>query len=57
MHDGTRRLVTKVLTRSREPGGLADGVDIEVETERRTALLDGPMTTVMDAHLDSIAKI
>ncbi len=72
MYDGTRRLVGKVLARSRELGGLADNVDLEVETERLTALLDGLMTngvlqpdrmtpdlmrTVLDAHLDSIAKI
>ncbi|GAB1509299.1 TetR family transcriptional regulator C-terminal domain-containing protein [Actinophytocola sp. KF-1] len=72
LYDGTRRLVGKVLARSRELGGLADEVDIEVETERLTALLDGLMTngviqpdrmtpdlmrTVLDAHLDSIAKI
>ena len=72
MYDGTRRLVGKVLTRSRELGGLADHVDIAVETERLTALIDGLMTngviqpdrmtpdlmrTVLDAHLDSIGKI
>ncbi|MBB4907552.1 TetR family transcriptional regulator C-terminal domain-containing protein [Actinophytocola algeriensis] len=72
MYDGTRTLVGKVLTRSRELGGLAEHVDIAVETERLTALIDGLMTngviqpdrmtpdlmrTVLNAHLDSIAKI
>jgi hypothetical protein len=72
MYDGTRKLVGKVLVRSREVGGLAEHVDVAVETERLTALLDGLMTngviqpdrmtpdlmrTVLDAHLDSIAKI
>lgn len=72
MYDGTRTLVGRVLTRTRDLGGLADHVDIPVETERLTALLDGLMTngviqpdrmtpdlmrTVLDAHLDSIAKI
>jgi AcrR family transcriptional regulator len=72
MYDGTRRLIGKVLARTRELGGLADHVDIAVETERLTALLDGLMTngviqpdrmtpdlmrTVLDAHLDSIARI
>lgn len=71
LYDGTRRLVATVLTRSRELGGLADHVDIPTETERLTALLDGLMTngviqpdrmtpdlmtTVLDAHLDSIAR-
>jgi hypothetical protein len=65
-------LVTKVLTRVRDAGGLADDIDIAVETERLTAVLDGLMTngviqpdrmtpdlmrTVLTAHLDSIAKI
>jgi AcrR family transcriptional regulator len=69
-YDGTRALVRKVLTRTRELGGLAAGMDIAVETERLTALIDGLMTngvvqpdrmtpdlmrTVLDAHLDSIA--
>jgi AcrR family transcriptional regulator len=72
MYDGTRVLVGKVLTRSRELGGLADHVDIAVETERLTALIDGLMTngvlqpdrmtpdlmtTVLDTHLDSIVKV
>jgi AcrR family transcriptional regulator len=72
LYDGTRKLVGKVLTRSRELGGLAAHVDIAVETERLTALLDGLMTngviqpdrmtpdlmrTILDAHLDSIAKV
>lgn len=72
MYDGTRTLVGKVLTRSRELGGLAAHVDIAVETERLTALIDGLMTngviqpdrmtpdlmrTVLAAHLDSIAKM
>lgn len=71
MYDGTRTMITKVLLRIREFGGLAEGVDIAVETERLTALLDGLMTngviqpdrmtpelmrTVLDAHLDSIAR-
>jgi AcrR family transcriptional regulator len=71
MYDGTRRLVGKVLARSREVGGLADHVDIETETERLTALLDGLMTngviqpdrmtpdlmrTILDTHLDSITR-
>jgi hypothetical protein len=72
MYDGTRTLVGKVLTRSRELGGLAELVGIAVETERLTALIDGLMTngviqphrmtpdlmrTVLNAHLDSIARI
>lgn len=71
MYEGTRRIVAKVLTRTRQMGGLADHVDIGVETERLTALLDGLMTngviqpdrmtpglmrTVLDTHLDSIAR-
>lgn len=71
MYEGTRTLITKVLTRVRDLGGLADGVDIAVETERLTALIDGLMTngviqpdrmtpdlmrTVLAAHLDSIAR-
>jgi hypothetical protein len=61
-----------VLTGVRDAGALADGVDIAVETERLTAVLDGLMTngviqpdrmtpelmrTVLETHLDSIAKI
>ncbi len=72
LYDGTRTLVTKVLTRVRDAGGLADDIDIAVETERLTAVLDGLMTngviqpdrmtpdlmrTVLTVHLDSIAKI
>jgi len=72
VYDGTRALVGKVLARSRALGGLADHVDITIETERLTSLIDGLMTngviqpdrmtpdlmrTVLDAHLDSIAKI
>jgi AcrR family transcriptional regulator len=71
MYDGTRALITRVLTRIRDLGGLADDIDIAVETERLTALLDGLMTngvlqpdrmtpdlmrTVLTAHLDSIAR-
>ena len=71
-YDGTRTLVGKVLARSRELGGLADHVDIAVETERLTALIDGLMTNgviqpdrmtpdlmrkVLDAHLDSISLV
>lgn len=72
LYDGTRGLVTKVLTRIREHGGLGDHVDIEIETERLTALIDGLMTNgviqpdrmtpdlmlvVLEAHLDSLAKV
>lgn len=67
LYDGTRRLMVKILT-----GRIAEGADVELEAERLTALLDGLMTNgviqpdrmtpdlmrrVLDAHLDSIAKI
>ncbi|WP_438489700.1 TetR/AcrR family transcriptional regulator [Streptomyces sp. S186] len=39
--DGTRRLVRRVLTRLDATGTLRPGLDLAVETERLTALLDG----------------
>ncbi|REK90474.1 TetR family transcriptional regulator [Streptomyces inhibens] len=38
---GTRRLVRRVLTRLDESGTLRPGRDLDIETERLTALLDG----------------
>ncbi|BDM71921.1 HTH-type transcriptional regulator PksA [Streptomyces nigrescens] len=67
---GSRRLVRRVLTRLDESGTLRPGRDLEIETERLTALLDGlglgavrnpdvlspqMCTAVLAAHLGDLA--
>lgn len=69
VYDGTRTVVARVLTRTREAGRLRDGLDIAVETERLCALIDGltvsaalqpdrldasTMGRVLSGHLDSL---
>ncbi|MFE2373076.1 TetR/AcrR family transcriptional regulator [Streptomyces sp. NPDC059398] len=39
--EGARRLVRRVLTRLNASGTLRPGLDVDIETERLTALLDG----------------
>ncbi|MFF8271367.1 TetR/AcrR family transcriptional regulator [Streptomyces sp. NPDC016562] len=39
--EGTRRLMRRVLTRLDATGALRPGLDLDIETERLTALLDG----------------
>ncbi|MET9290697.1 TetR/AcrR family transcriptional regulator [Streptomyces sp. NPDC003077] len=67
---GARRLVRRVLTRLDDSGTLRPGRDLDIETERLTALLDGlglsavlhpevvsaqTCTTVLLAHLDELS--
>jgi AcrR family transcriptional regulator len=68
--EGTRTLVRRVLTRLDATGALRPGLDLDLETERLTALLDGlglsavlhpgiltpkACTDVLHAHLDDLA--
>ncbi len=66
-HDGIRTIVRRVLTRATEAGGLLDDLDLDVETERLAALLDGLavagtrtppqlMKTVLRRHLASLRE-
>ncbi|UUV30466.1 TetR family transcriptional regulator C-terminal domain-containing protein [Amycolatopsis roodepoortensis] len=65
MYEGVRALVRRVLDGANEAGGLLDGLDLAVETERLAALLDGLalstgrtppelMRTVLRRHLESL---
>ncbi|WP_410653202.1 TetR/AcrR family transcriptional regulator [Amycolatopsis sp. cmx-4-54] len=65
MYDGVRALVRRVLDGANQAGGLLDGLDLAVETERLAALLDGLalstgrtspelMRTVLRRHLKSL---
>jgi AcrR family transcriptional regulator len=44
VHDGLRSAIGRVLTRAELSGALEDGLDVELETERLCALLDGLAT-------------
>ncbi|MEU4209360.1 TetR family transcriptional regulator C-terminal domain-containing protein [Streptomyces sp. NPDC026206] len=69
LHDGMHELLTRVLNETQRAGGLAEGLDIAVETLRLSALLDGlalqavlrpdavrpdTMRKVLRGHLDSL---
>ncbi|RSN10820.1 TetR family transcriptional regulator [Streptomyces sp. WAC 05977] len=65
MYEGVRALVRRVLDGANEAGGLLEGLDLAVETERLAALLDGLalstgrtppelMRTVLRRHLESL---
>lgn len=64
-HAGVRALVRRVLEGARGAGGLLDDLDLDVETERLAALLDGLamaggrtppelMRTVLGRHLETL---
>ncbi|MEU3628547.1 TetR family transcriptional regulator [Amycolatopsis coloradensis] len=64
-YDGVRSLVRRVLEGAHGAGGLLDGLDLAVETERLAALLDGLalsagrttpelMRTVLRRHLETL---
>lgn len=64
-HAGIRALVRRVLEGARGAGGLLDDLDLDVETERLAALLDGLamasgrtppelMLTVLGRHLETL---
>lgn len=64
-HAGIRALVRRVLEGARGAGGLLDDLDLDVETERLAALLDGLamasgrtppelMRTVLGRHLETL---
>ncbi|MFI9456321.1 TetR/AcrR family transcriptional regulator [Amycolatopsis sp. NPDC052450] len=64
-HSGVRALVRRVLEGARGAGGLLDDLDLDVETERLAALLDGLamaggrtppklMRTVLGRHLETL---
>lgn len=65
MYEGVRALVRRVLDGANEAGGLLEGLDLAVETERLAALLDGLalstgrtspelMRTVLRRHLETL---
>ncbi|HET6285405.1 MAG TPA: TetR/AcrR family transcriptional regulator [Amycolatopsis sp.] len=67
VHAGVRSLVRRALEGARGAGGLLDDLDLDVETERLAALLDGLamasgqtppelMRTVLGRHLGSLRK-
>ncbi|ANN19143.1 TetR family transcriptional regulator [Amycolatopsis orientalis] len=66
-HAGVRALVRRVLEGARGAGGLLDDLDLDVETERLAALLDGLamasgrtspelMRTVLGRHLETLRR-
>ncbi|MFF5209412.1 TetR/AcrR family transcriptional regulator [Streptosporangium sp. NPDC000396] len=70
LYDGMRKIVLRVLTRARDMGRLAEGLDLDLETERLCALIDGltvnailtpertdpaTMLRVLRCHLDGIS--
>ncbi len=66
-YEGVRALVRRVLDGAHGTGGLLDGLDLAVETERLAALLDGLalsagrtspelMRTVLRRHLESLRR-
>ncbi|MFB9432252.1 TetR/AcrR family transcriptional regulator [Streptoalloteichus tenebrarius] len=71
MDEGIRTVVRRVLTEARRAGGLPSDLDIPLETQRLTALLDGltlhavlhpervtprTMRAVLRRHLDELAR-